>query len=90
MQHEETVLQVKEADRRNHKMTMLAEEYKEKSRYYNDYYNCLIKKCDPVECSIIRGLIEVVEEYERCVADIYKEGYTIQQILDFSLKGGVC
>lgn len=85
MQQEETVSQVKAVDRRNYKITMLAEEYEEKNRHYN----CLMK-CDPVECRIILGLIEVVEEYERCVTDIYKEGYTVQQILDFSLKGGVC
>ena len=71
------------------KAIMLAEDYKETNRNLIEYYNCLMGKCDPVERSIISTLVEMVREDEKCIAAIYKAGYTIQEIFEIS-KGGVC
>lgn len=86
MQDKETVSQ----SNREKRAVMLGEEFLEKSSYLGNYYNAVMEKCDPVQQVIVRGLRERVEQYERCVAEIIANGFTIQECIDIYQKVGAC
>lgn len=86
MQNTETVSQLN----REKKAILLGEEFLEKSDYLGEYYNAVMDRCDPVQRSIIHTLREHVEQYERCVAKITSNGFTIQECVDIYQKAGAC
>lgn len=86
MQNTETVSQLN----REKKASLLGEEFLEKSDYLGEYYNAVMDRCDPVQQSIIHTLREHVEQYERCVAKITSNGFTIQECVDIYQKAGAC
>lgn len=86
MQSTETVSQLS----REKEAIMLGEEFLERSNYLGNYYNAVMDKCDPVQQTIIHALREHVEQYERCVAKIMANGFTIQECVDIYQKAGVC
>lgn len=71
---------------REKKAAMLEEEFLEKSGYLGNYYNTVMEKCDPVQQAVIHALKEHVENYERCVAKIISDGFTIQECIDIYEK----
>ncbi|MCM1194301.1 MAG: hypothetical protein NC389_17995 [Acetatifactor muris] len=85
MQGTETVSQ----SNRERKAGMLGEEFLEKSGYLGNYYNALMDRCDPVQQAVIHALREHVEQYERCVAKIMANGFTIQECVDI-YKADAC
>lgn len=84
MQDTETVLQLD----REKKASLLGAEFLEKSDHLGNYYNAVMNRCDPVQQSIIHTLREHVEQYERCVAQIMANGFTIQECVDIYQKAG--
>ena len=77
---------------RKRKAILLADDFEEASGNLTEYYSCLMEKCDPVEQVIIRNLKESFARFERCIQQIYKNGFTIQECLDAyaAEKGGAC
>lgn len=87
MQNEGTALRsAKSQLNREEKAAMLGEEFLETSSYLGNYYNAVMKRCDPVQQAVIYALREHVENYERCVAKIISDGFTIQECLDIYEK----
>jgi hypothetical protein len=75
---------------RYRKAVLLGEQFEEANRLYGEYYSCLMEKCNPIEQAVIMKLKELLEDYERCVAEIYRNGLTIQECMDAYAKGGDC
>lgn len=75
---------------REKKAILLGEKFLEKSDYLGNYYNAVMSRCDPVQQSIIHTLREHVEQYERCIAEIKSNGFTIQECIDSYQKEGAC
>ena len=71
---------------REKKAAMLGEEFLEKSGYLGNYYNAIMERCDPVQQAVIHVLREHVENYERCVAKIISDGFTVQECIDIYEK----
>lgn len=67
---------------RQRKAVLLGEQFEETNRLYGEYYGCLMEKCNPIEQAVIMKLKELLENYERCVAEIYRNGLSVQECMD--------
>lgn len=44
--------------------------------------NAITKRLDPVQIAVVHGLRDVIEQYERCIAEIALNGLSIQECID--------
>lgn len=86
------MIQVKKAvQSRNNKVAILAEGFVDAQKGLEEYYVCLLGKCDPLEQEIIVTLREKMEDYMRAIMELYVEGLSIEEALQlYNMEGGAC
>lgn len=91
MNSTETTLQAadreKETDRKR-EAELLGERFYETNRIFSEYYRCIMEKCDPVEQAVILHLREVIEDYEKSIAEIQISGFSIYECMNAYMERG--